>query len=197
MKYYVYSIRILFVVSIVTFFVLFFTRDIIYDIVLAIFGSSFVSLIICFVGYYTIRIDTLEDFYNSINKRLFYWTLYDINDSVEKKCDYFMNYYIKDFDDIGKAYSKIYFLFDLNNKYKNRIYRKIYQPCLKFNEIIINHYWHFKWYVDGTGKNYRAIKEFISEIEKKMMNDDGSDIVSNIKAEMDIVFTKLLNNDYL
>ena len=32
------------------------------------------------------------------------------------------------------------------------------------------HYWHFKWYKDGTGKNDRVMEDFLAEIEPLILD---------------------------
>ena len=194
MRNYVYSVKVFTGLTIVSFSLLFFLNNSAYDIFLAIFGSSFVSLIISFIGYFTSRKDTLEDFYESVSKRLHYWTLYDSGDSIDKKCEYFINYYIKDFSDIGRAYSKIFFLFDFKHRSRNRIYDKIYLPCMSLNNCIIDHYWNFKWHVDGTGRNENVMKKFISEIENIMIDKKtGTDFIIQINEELNSFLIKIIN----
>ena len=196
MKNYAYSIRVLFILTLVVFPLLFITTNSVYDILLAIFGSSFVSLLICIIGYNTSKIDTLEDFYDIVKKRVIYWSLYDIDDDLTKKCEYYVNYYTKGFPDVGRAYSKIYFLLDFKHTRRNGIYHDIYLPCLSFSGLVEKHYWHFKWYLDGTGKNYGMIKEFIAEIEDEMINKkDGSDISGRIMEKLDNYVMELLDSE--
>lgn len=193
MKNYVWIVRTLFIVTLVSFVLLFLTKCTFYDIMLAIFGSSFVSLIISVIGYFTAKTETLEDFYHSVSERLHYWTLYDSNDSIEEKCEYFMSYYIKEFSDIGRNYSKIYFLFDC--KQKEKIYNDIYIPCSDLNNSIINYYWNLKWHLDGTGRNEKIITEIIKELENKMIDSkNGKDYIINIQEQLNGFYLDILNN---
>lgn len=195
MRNYVYSIRVLFIMAFISFVLLFFVVNSAYDIMLAIFGSSFVSLIISIIGYRTLRTDTLEDFYSAVGEHLHYWTLFDSNDDINKKCEYFMNYYVKDFPDIGHFYGRIYFLFDFRHKIRNRIYYNIYKPCVHLSNTIINHYWHFKWHMDGTGRNYEIITEMINDIENEIIDKkNGTDIIIKVSKELNDCFIKILSN---
>ncbi len=194
MRNHVYSVIAFTVLTAISLMLLFFLKKTAYDIVLAIFGSSFVSLIISLIGYFTSRKDTLEDFYESVSKRLHYWTLYDPSDSIDKKCEFFINYYIKDFSDIGRAYSKIFFLFDFKHRSRNRIYDKIYQPCMNLNDSIVEHYWNFKWHIDGTGRNENVMNKYISEIENIMIDKKtGTDFIIQINEELNTFLIKMIN----
>ena len=64
-----------------------------YDLSLAVFGSSLLSLIIGIIGYRIERNRALERFCLNVKKRIRFWSVYDNNDNLEKKCKYFMDYY--------------------------------------------------------------------------------------------------------
>ena len=41
---------------------------------------------------------------------------------------------------------------------------------MELQNAVQKHYWHFKWYKDGTGKNDRVMEDFLAEIEPLILD---------------------------
>ena len=210
MKTNVIAIRISGIFSVLSLtIVLFISNETTYDIFLSIFGSCFLTLLLSIVGYKIEKRRVLENFYKSIKKYIHYWSTYDSNDSLKDKCHYFVDFYMKDFPDIGLSYSEIYFLNDKNHNDSQYIYNEIYKKCFELIQLIQHHYWHFKWYLDGSGKNDKVIQSFIDEIESVMLDikkeneftSSSPKIITELKKELDgryyeIMYGKKAIKDY-
>lgn len=194
MKNNVLIIYATFPITIISFIVSINSSGICYDIALAVFGSSLLTLILGIIGYNTERKRVLENFYLVVRKRIKFWDLYDRNEKIQSKCRYFIDYYLKDFEDLGTAYADIFFIFNRFSKKQKCIYEKIYNRCMKFSWLIEEHYWNFKWYIDGSGKNDQVIAEFINKIEDEMLNviksDSGEYSEPKITRELDEELSK-------
>ncbi len=183
-------------ITIISCILCFVAKDTIYDLALAIFGSSLLTMIVGIIGYRVERKKALEHFYLAVRKKVLYWSTYDQQDSIEKKCEYFTNYYLKDFEDLGTAYANIYFLFNQYSAKKKYITDEIFNKCLNFSRLIEEHYWHFKWYLDGTGKNKQVIQGFIDEIENEMLEVEHEGIGKFIKPKITENLMNKLENQY-
>lgn len=139
------------------------------NIVLAIFGSSILAFITSAIGYFSEKRNALEGFWSSTMTLLHYINKYELNWDLEKKIDFYLNYI-----DIDKSlwdlnFGTIYFLIDFGRTDQNYIYEYIYSPINKFNQEVQNHEFHFRWHKDGSGKNDRVMKAFVSELENMFM----------------------------
>jgi len=166
MKENVFIIRISGVLTIIS--ILIYLIGLKENISLAIFGSALLSLIIALINYFILKRKVLEEFYKTIKDRIHFLTEYDNGTNLNEKCKFFIEYYNKDFSDYGLSYANIYFLFDFKGKNKKYIYDNIYCKTFNLSNTINNHYWNFRWYVDGTGKNDEAVKKMVKSIEKNM-----------------------------
>ncbi len=197
MKTNVITIRISGILSVLSLAIVLFIRNkTVYDILLSIFGSSFLTLLLSIAGYKIEKRRILENFYKSIKKYIRYWSTYDSNDSLKDKCHYFVNFYMKDFPDIGLSYSEIYFLNDKNDNDRKYIYNKIYMKCFKLIELIQSHYWHFKWYLDGSGKRDEAIEKYINEIEAIMLDIEEGNVCTSVMPKITDELQEELNGRY-
>lgn len=61
------------------------------------------------------------------------------------------------------------FLFERLIKSRKYIYEKIYKPVIDFNNAVANHEWHFRWYLDGSGKNDFVMEGFLSELQDYLL----------------------------
>ncbi len=168
MKIYAKSIWWLSLITLISFCVLVFSNETVYDISLAIFGSSLVTLIISIIGYRSERKKTLEHFYNVICKRISYLSTYLQSWSIEDICNFFINHFYRDFPSIGDAYADIYFLWDYKKKKLKYIYNNIYSKCRDMSYYIDNYYFDFATYINKTGKNSQIIKEYTKNLEKNI-----------------------------
>lgn len=187
MKENVIIIRLTGAISILTLIIIFIMQGIYKDISLAIFGSSLLACFTALINYYVGKIKCLENFYTTISERIHYYTEYNTGDNLNEKCKYFIEYYNRDFSDYGLAYSNIYFLFDFKNKNKKYIFNNIYSKCYSLSNHIQEHYWHFRYYVDGSGKNDKVIGKFIEEVEKEM-----EDFLDEVPKEMENKYYKIM-----
>jgi len=119
------------------------------NILLGIFGGSVLTLISSIIGYKVERKRILEKFYYYTNKILKQINQYQLNMTLEEKID---------------------FLFDFRKKNFKYIFHSIYEPLLELQNAVQKHYWHFKWYKDGTGKNDRVMEDFLAEIEPLILD---------------------------
>lgn len=56
-------------------------------------------------------------------------------------------------------------MYDPERKKFQYIYKNIYKPILDLNLKINDHEDHFKWHIDGSGKNDAVMTSFVLEIE--------------------------------
>lgn len=186
MKIYAKSIWCLSIITTISLIILLYYFDCkqVYDICLAIFGSSLVSLIISIIGYRCSKRKALEVFYLSIYKRIVYYNTYIQSWSIKDKCGYFINHYLKDFPSIGEAYAEIYFFFDFKNNNKKYIYNNIYCKCKEMMDTIDSYYLNFQLYINKTGENTKTIERYIELLENKLFLYDGINAKSNFSDEI-------------
>ena len=88
-----------------------------------------------------------------------------MNMTIEEKINFLLEYADSDKIEWDSCLGEIDFLFDFGKKNFKYIYNSIYKPLWELQRAIQKHYWHFKWYKDGTGKNDKVMEEFLKEIE--------------------------------
>ena len=103
------------------------------------------------------------------------------------------------------------FFFENKNKNREYIFNTIYQPILQFSTAVSNHLWHFRWYLDGSGRNEKVMSDFIAELEKQLIILEEADVptefdengkaisfckVSSTKPKFVIDIQKELNGHY-
>lgn len=135
------------------------------NLLLGIFGSSFLTFITSVVGYRVERRKTFEGFsyfskeiLRNLNKYQTSWTL-------DEKIDFFLAYHDISCAEWDRYFGEFCFLFDFRKKKRQYIYENIYQPLLMVNQKIGHHIWHFRWHKDGSGRNEQVMKRFLQEIE--------------------------------
>lgn len=181
------------------------------NVSLAIFGSSLLTCISAYIGYFAEKRRVLESFGYATRTLLRAINKYDNNWDVERKVDFFLEY-----DSIDKTYwdqqlGEIFFLHDpCRNNFKY-IYQKIYKPLLDFNQAVSNHQFHFRYHKDGSGKNDAVMKVFTDELEKIVIErtvsiqelDDGQKfeipsvrnrLVFNIQEELNGRYYNIMYN---
>ena len=198
MKTYAISIRWLLIITIASLFLIIFCSSSfrIYDISLAIFGSSLVTLIISIIGYKTEKIKAMEAFYKAVYKRIVYYNTYLHSWSTENKCNFFMNHYLKDFPSIGDTYANIYFFLDFRKNNTKYIFNNIYSECKKMIDTIDLYYFNFATYLNKTGESKKTIEKYIKELENKLFVINGhsvnSDFSDKMMCELNGKYCKLL-----
>ena len=141
-----------------------------YNILIGIFGSAALTLISSIIGYKVERKRILEKFYYYTNKILKQINQYQFNMPLEEKIDILLEYVDSDKIEWDSCLGDIDFLFDFGKRNFKYIFRSIYEPLLELQNAVQKHYWHFKWYKDGTGKNDRVMEEFLAEIEPLILD---------------------------
>lgn len=192
LKIHAKSVWCLLFITIGSFLILLFTQDRVYDISLAIFGSSSIALIISTVSYNCERKKVLENFYNTISKRISYYSSYLQSWSTEDKSRFYINHFLKDFPSIGNAYADIYFFWDFKKKKRNYIYNNIYSKCRDMANYIDSRYYNFATYINKTGEAKHAIENYIKDIETRLFKENGNKIESDF---MNTIMNKL-NGEY-
>lgn len=140
------------------------------NILLGIFGGSILTLISSIIGYKVERKRVLEKFCYYTDKILKQVNQYQLNMTSEEKIDFLLEYADSDKIEWDSCLRDIDFVFDFRRKNFKYIYNSIYVPLLELQNAVRRHYWNFKWYKDGTGKNHEAIKGFLAEIEALILN---------------------------
>jgi len=135
------------------------------NIALGIFGSSLLTLISSIVGYRVECKRAIEKFYYYTNKILKQINQYQLNMSLEEKIDFLLEYVENDKIEWDSCLGDIDLIFDFGKEKFKYIYNSIYKPLRELQRAIQNHYWHFKWHKDGSGKNNKVMENFIAEIE--------------------------------
>lgn len=98
------------------------------------------------------------------------------NTSLEQKIRFFLDYSELDKSAWDIDFGNIDFFFDNQRKKIKYIYTSIYQPILDFNRAVNNHIWHFRWHLDGTGKNDAVMQKFVAELQTYLLEKTEQDI---------------------
>ena len=140
------------------------------NVVLGIFSGALLTLLSSVIGYRVERKRVLENFFYYTNKILKQINQYQMNMTLEEKIDLLLEYADSDKIEWDSCLGEIDFLFDFGKKNYKYIYNSIYKPLWELQVAIQKHYWHFKWYKDGTGKNDKVMEEFLKEIEPLILD---------------------------
>lgn len=155
------------------------------NVSLALFGSAVLSFLTSLLTYFHEKRKTLEGFVYHTKQIVHFLNQYQESMSLEEKIKFFLAY--NDFDKTAwdADYGNMDFFW--RNKSGNRkyIFDSLYQPIIKFNSAVNNHSWHFKWHLDGSGRNENVMAKFVDELESYLIvkkeyevpveyNDDGS-----------------------
>jgi hypothetical protein len=155
------------------------------NVCLGVFGSALLTILSAISSYNYERRRTLEGFSSYTRYILDYLSKYQKNMSIEAKLKYFLNYH--DIDKIAwdMEFGNIDFFLEckimeifFGDKFRSRkyIYDKIYRPICNFNNAVTNHVWHFRMYLDGSGKNEKVIQNFVTELEDYLIKVTEKDI---------------------
>ena len=140
------------------------------NVVLGIFSGALLTLLSSVIGYRVERKRVLENFFYYTNKILKQINQYQMNMTLEEKINFLLEYADSDKIEWDSCLGEIDFLFDFGKKNFKYIYNSIYKPLWELQVAIQKHYWHFKWYKDGTGKNDKVMEEFLKEIEPLILD---------------------------
>ena len=73
-------------------------------------------------------------------------------------------------------FGNIDFFFERITKHREYIYYSIYTPILDFNNAVANHMWHFRWHLDGSGKNDTVMLSFVTELQDYLLERTGKSL---------------------
>lgn len=132
---------------------------------LALWGSGVLSLISAIGGYLEDRRRVLNAFSVRTRQILHEIRKYELKWSRERKIDFFMDYREKDFTEWKSILNEIAFLKDRGGKEFRYIYDNIYEPIQRLNFAVEEHWYHFRWHKDGSGKSDVEMDIFINELE--------------------------------
>ena len=139
------------------------------NICLGLFGSAALTVLTSIVSYWHERIKTLESFSYHTRQLLSVANKYQASMTLEQKIQFFLEYY--EFDKIAwdSDLGNIDFFFESITKDREYIYYNIYKPILDFNNAVANHVWHFRWYLDGSGRNDVVMQDFVLELQRYLL----------------------------
>ncbi|MFY4504469.1 hypothetical protein ACJ8LC_07180 [Ligilactobacillus ruminis] len=83
---------------------------------------------------------------------------------VEHKINFYLNYIELDKSGWDMEFGNMEIFFERLIKSRKYIYEKIYKPVIDFNNVVTNHEWHFRWYLDGSGKNDFVMEGFLTRL---------------------------------
>lgn len=171
------------------------------NILLGIFGSSFLTFVTSLIGYKHERIMVLEEFYTETLKLINRFNKYQTDFSLNQKIDFYLDLEDYDTTDWDFSVGKMDFFNKDNWKY---IYGEIYKPLLDTYNKACSHSWHFRMHKNGTGTNEAVMQTFIDEIEpcfieKKthtLQTEDGDIHPTSIKNKIVDDMLKELDGKY-
>ena len=158
------------------FFVSCFETDFGVDVSLGIFSGAILTALTSLVSYYYERRKVLESFLYHTKIILKYLGKYQEGMTIEQKLHFYLDYYELDKSAWDIDYGDMDFYFERINKKRKYIYECIYKPILDFNLAVLNHVWHFRWHLDGSGKNDVVMQNFLSELQEYLLVKTEEDI---------------------
>lgn len=146
------------------------------NVCLGIFGSAVLTTLSSIISYNHEKRKTLENFLYHTRQLLSVANKYQEHMTLEEKIRFFLAY--SEFDKIAwdADYGNIDFFFERITKNREYIYNSIYKPILDFNDAVANHVWHFRWHLDGSGKNDVVMQSFVSELQEYLLKIDEQDL---------------------
>lgn len=151
------------------------------NVCLGIFSGAILTLITSIISYNHEKRRTLESFIYHTRYILSYLNKYQQSMSIEQKINFYLNYIELDKSGWDMEFGNMDFFFERLTESRKYIYEKIYKPIIDFNNAVSNHEWHFRWYLDGSGKNDFVIEGFLSELQDYLLINNKS----NFPAEYD------------
>lgn len=146
------------------------------NVLIGIFGSAVLTTLTSIVSYHYERRKILEGFIYHTRQILSYLNKYQENMTLEQKIQFFLDYCDLDYSAWDMDFGDMDFFFEKvcgNRKY---IYNRIYKPILDFNSAVANHAWHFRWHLDGSGKNERVMLSFLAELQDYLLEKTECDV---------------------
>lgn len=146
------------------------------NVCLGIFGSAFLTILTSVMSYQHEKVKTLENFLFHTRQILTVANKYQEHMTLEEKIRFFLAY--NDFDKIAwdSDFGNIDFFFEKITHNREYIYYSIYKPILDFNQAVANHVWHFRWHLDGSGKNDVVMQKFADELQSYLLKTTEQDV---------------------
>ncbi len=185
------------------------------DVSLGIFSGAILTVLTSLVSYHYEKRKVLESFLYHTKIILKYLGKYQEGITLEQKLHFYLDYYELDKSAWDIDFGDMDFYFERINKKRKYIYDYIYKPILDFNLAVLNHVSHFRWHLDGNGKNDVVMQNFLLELQEYLLvkteqdiptefNDQGepiafchctsveSKLVQNIEKELSGRYYKIL-----
>lgn len=143
------------------------------NIVLAVFGSALLTAITSWITYFYEKRQTIESFVYSTRRILKAINHYQKSMSLDEKIEFFLSYSDEPKDDWDMQIGNMDFFFEIFHHNRRYIYNKIYMPILTFNQAVGKHVWHFRWHLDGSGKNDTVMESFVKELEDMLITESS------------------------
>lgn len=132
------------------------------NVCLGVFGSSILSTITSFVGYFVERKNVTVGFYIETVKVVQEINKYQSDLSLDDKIDFFLSLSEYDTTALDMYYGQMDFF---QNRYRKNVYERIYHPVLTVLKKASSYAWHFRMHKNGTGRNEVVMQKFVDEIE--------------------------------
>ena len=166
------------------------------NILLAIFGSAVLSALTGLLSYLYERRKTMESFVYHTRQILSYLNKYQTSMTLDEKIKFFIGYCEFDKSAWDADYGNMDFFFEKRNKNREYIFNNIYQPILQFSNAVSNHLWHFRWYLDGSGRNEKVMTNFIGELEAYLISHSEVDVPTEYNENGDAIsFCKISSTE--
>lgn len=138
------------------------------NVCLGIFGSGLLTVAVSIINYQTERRRTLEAFWSYGHKAIRNLNRYSAGDDLDAKIDTLLQ--MKDFDyqPFDDAYGDICFFFH-NKKLRKEIADRIYAPIQEVRDAINARGYDFSEYKKIVNGNRRVMADFVSEIDKLLI----------------------------
>ncbi len=137
------------------------------NVCLGVFGSSLLTFITSYIGYFAERKNCMEGFYTDTLRILNQYNKYQDDLTINDKIDFFL--FMADFDRTSwdAHFGKMDFF---DNTQRNYIYKNIYTPLKEIDRAILKHAWQFRMHKNGTGRDEAVMAAFVKEIEAYILD---------------------------
>lgn len=157
------------------------------NVCLGIFGSAFLTILTSIIFYNHEKENTLEGFLNHTKQILTVANKYQEHMTLEEKIRFFLEY--SEFDKIAwdADFGNMSFFSEKITHNQKYIYCSIYKPILDFNQAVANHVWHFRWHLDGSGKNDAVMQKFVGELQGYLLRITEQDIPTEYDDDGNVI----------
>lgn len=146
------------------------------NVCLALFGSAALTLLTSLLTYFHERQKTLENFFYHTQQIISQINRYKEEMTLEEKLKYFLAYHDMDKTMWNSDFGNMDFFLERLVHSREYIYTNICTPIIAFGNAVDNHLWHFRWHLDGSGKNEHVMQQFVDELEKFIIEKIQFDI---------------------